>query len=417
MKVDRPEILARELDRVVLLFVDQPLYVLRGTRVHKYIKYGENATYASKKSKAVPVPQRSSCAGRDPWYDLTKLVAPGFALWPMAQQYRHIIPENPQGLICNHNLFDLSATGLNKREQSALVAILNSTLVGLFKTFYGRFAGTEGNLNTEVVDVNLIEVPDPRDIDENLAKRLTSALRQIEERTVGHLVEEPLKECHSYHRALQLAARPIVLADELCQSDRRELDDAVFELLGVESASERRSLLNRLYEETAAHFRAIRITEIQKMEDRRHGESKSFSAAEAVILGAVTSGDVSPIDWIRSRVESPHNQIAIPDERPVHLAEGSMFDHDVVYFGARKGRSTSSAPPTVRQNWLPASQSLASVVRWFCPPTAIPQKRCWKSWTSATRPPAHGFANWSKAGLPTPTPRTKSSTSWKDGSR
>jgi len=28
--------------------------------------------FASQKSKAVPVSERSSCAGRDPWYDLTK---------------------------------------------------------------------------------------------------------------------------------------------------------------------------------------------------------------------------------------------------------------------------------------------------------------------------------------------------------
>ena len=37
---------------------------------------------------------------------------------------------------------------------------LNSTIVGFFKTFYGRFAGTEGNLKTEVVDVNLMDIPD-----------------------------------------------------------------------------------------------------------------------------------------------------------------------------------------------------------------------------------------------------------------
>ena len=36
--------------------------------------------------------------------------------------------------------------------------MLNSTLVGLIKTFYGRFAGTEGNLKTEVLDVNLIDI-------------------------------------------------------------------------------------------------------------------------------------------------------------------------------------------------------------------------------------------------------------------
>ena len=67
MKVGRPEIRARDLDRVVLL-VSDTLSSLRGTHVYKYLKHGEVSTYPSKKSKAVPVPQRSTCAARDPWY-------------------------------------------------------------------------------------------------------------------------------------------------------------------------------------------------------------------------------------------------------------------------------------------------------------------------------------------------------------
>jgi len=84
MKVDRPVIRARDLDRVVFL-ADESLAYRKDTFAYKYMKYGERATYASKKSKAVPVPERSSCAGRHPWYDLTKLERPGFAFWPMAQ--------------------------------------------------------------------------------------------------------------------------------------------------------------------------------------------------------------------------------------------------------------------------------------------------------------------------------------------
>jgi len=95
MKVDRPVVRARDLDRVVVL-VGSPISAIKSTHAYRYIKHGEEATYASTKSKAVPVPQRSTCAGREPWYDLTKLVDPGFAFWPMAQQYRHIIPGNPE---------------------------------------------------------------------------------------------------------------------------------------------------------------------------------------------------------------------------------------------------------------------------------------------------------------------------------
>src|SRR5690606_39226237 len=105
-----------------------------------------------------------------------------------------IIAGNPEHLICNHNLFDLSSPSLKKLDQKNLWAILNSTLVGLFKTFYGRYAGTEGNLKTEVVDVNLLEVPDPRGIDSIIAKRLEAAIKKMSRRTAGRLVEEQLME-------------------------------------------------------------------------------------------------------------------------------------------------------------------------------------------------------------------------------
>ncbi len=116
MKVDRPVVRERDLDRVVVL-VKSPVSAIKGTHAYKYIKHGETATYASTKSKAVPVPQRSTCAAREPWYDLTKLVDPGFAFWPKSQQYRHIIPGNPHKIVCNCNLYDLGARDLNKQEQ------------------------------------------------------------------------------------------------------------------------------------------------------------------------------------------------------------------------------------------------------------------------------------------------------------
>jgi methylase of polypeptide subunit release factors len=337
MKVDRPIVRAKDVDRVVLL-VGQPMKDLRGTWVHKYLKYGEQATFASKKSKAVPVPQRSTCAARDPWYDLTKLVKPGFAFWPMAQQYRHIIAGNPERLVCNHNLFDLSSEDLSRREQQSLWALLNSTLVGLFKTFYGRFAGTEGNLKTEVVDVNLLEVPNPREVSAGLACRLTAAVKSMNRRPIGRLVEEQLMDCHAPERARRLAAGPLVLSDELRQADRRALDDAVFELLGVVDPGERAQLVGRLHEETARHFRAIRVVEIEKMEQRSRTANRRFSVQElaADAWDAAELPEVAPLaEWLGRQPEctSPVN---IPDDRPAYLSPSPMFDPNTVYFGKRR---------------------------------------------------------------------------------
>jgi hypothetical protein len=309
MKVDRPVVRAADLDRVVLL-VGKSMTDLKSTApwAYRYLRYGQEATFKSEKSKPVPVPQRSTCASRDPWYDVTGLAQPGIAFWPMAQQYRHIIAANPEGLICNHNLFDLDARDtLKSRERDALVAVLNSTLVGLFKTFYGRYAGTEGNLKTEVIDVNLLEVPDPQGVSADLAKRLIGALRQLARREVGHLVEEQLRDCHSPVRARRLAAGPVQLSAELRQVDRRALDDATFELLGVADPAERAALIDRLYEATARHFREIRVVEIEKMEQRKKTKSKGINAHDlaADVWDAAELPDTTLLaDWLNQQPEA-----------------------------------------------------------------------------------------------------------------
>ncbi len=334
MNVDRPVVSARSIDRLVLL-VNKPLSDLKGTWVHRYLTYGKTAAFASKKSKPVPIPQRSTCAGRDPWYDLTRLVRPGFAFWPMSQQYRHIIAGNPDRLICNHNLFDLGAGSLTVRQQGVLIAILNSTLIALFKTFYGRFAGTEGNLKTEVVDVNLLEVPDPRGVAKPVAARLIRAYRSLCKREVGRLVEEQLMDCHSPGRAQKLADGPLVLSTELQQPDRRELDDAVFELLGVSDSEARKQLVDELHCQTALHFRAIRKVEIQKMEQRSGSGSRRLNAHDlaADAWDAANLADLVPAaEWLSRQPESTH-PVNIPEDRPATLSPSPMFDPNTVYFG------------------------------------------------------------------------------------
>lgn len=220
MNVDRPVVRSEEIERVVLL-VGEAMSALTGTHAARYLHYGETHTFASKKSKAVPVPLRSTCKARDPWYDLTKLMGPGFALWPKSQQYRHIVAANPEQLIANCNLYDVAAPDLSAAEKDALSAILNSTLVGFMKTFYGRFAGTEGNLKTEVVDVDLLEVPNPKGLSGDTRSKLWSAFRSMQDRSIGRLVEEQLMDCHSPERARKIADGPVVLAAELKHPDRR----------------------------------------------------------------------------------------------------------------------------------------------------------------------------------------------------
>jgi methylase of polypeptide subunit release factors len=340
MSVNRPNVKAEDLNRVVRL-ISEPLNVLKGKApwAYRYVQFGGQANFESNKSKPVPIPKRSTCASRKRWYDLTGLVRPGFAFWPMAQQYRHIIAANPQGLICNHNLFDLFSPALSKCEQKSLIAILNSSLIALFKTFYGRFAGTEGNLKTEVVDVNLIEVPDPRGLASSIAGKLAKAFGQMSKREIGRLVEEKLMDCHDLKEARRIAEGPLVFAAELEKEDRNALDDAVFEALGVSSPKERLNLKKKLYEAIALHFRKIRVVEIEKMEQRSKTDDKRINLHDLIqdIWDAADIPDSLSIrDWL-SRQPEADAEVQIPEERPVVFPDNPLFDLKTIKFGLGRG--------------------------------------------------------------------------------
>jgi methylase of polypeptide subunit release factors len=336
MQVDRPIVTAEQLDRAVL-WVNQPLSEIKGTYAYHYITWGSRQTFASTKSKSVPVPQRSTCAGRPVWYDLTGL-KPGIGFWPMAQQYRHFIPENPNALPCNHRMFDIHPSQLQLGENHALLAILNSTLVALFKNFYGRYTGTEGSLDTEVFEVLMIEIPDPRSASAPTLRKLQRTFKQMQQRATGPLLEEKLRACRSARDVRGMAQQPLELPLELLHNDRRELDDAVFEVLGVTDAQRRSQLVDRLYSEVALHNRQIRIVEVQKMEQRRHGVGRDSVSASDLAFDAWRELDPEwrkgiP-EWLSEEVthgklfEIPEGQVRLPEA-------GNFFEATTVFFGKK----------------------------------------------------------------------------------
>jgi hypothetical protein len=125
------------------------------------------------------------------------------------------------------------------------------------------------------------------------------------------------------------------LSNELYQRDRQDLDDAVFELLGVTDPQERADLVGRLYEATARHFREIRVVEIEKMQQRAKSNSKRFSVHDlaADIWDAAGLDDTMPLaEWLSKRPEC-NSVVILPEELPAVLSPSPMFDPDTVYFG------------------------------------------------------------------------------------
>ncbi len=142
--------------------------------------------------------------------------------------------------------FTLLLRNLTENEASILPAILNSTIVALVKHFYGRYAGSEGTLDTEIIDCLLLDVPDPKRVTADLFARMSNAFQSICNRSVTHLVADSMLQCHSKEEMRKILARPVELPTELCQKDRFELDDCVLELMGVVSQRQRKILIEEL---------------------------------------------------------------------------------------------------------------------------------------------------------------------------
>ena len=339
MSVSRPIIRAEDLDRLILL-VSEPMEKLKGTHVAKYLRYGERSTFASKKSNAVPVAERATCAARKPWYDLTYTKC-GHLVWPKSQQYRHVVIFNQNRLIVNCNLYDVAIEDEKACPPEVAAAVLNATLVAWMKIYYGRYAGTEGNLKTEVVDVNLIDIPDPRSAPPGVAARLHEAFTRLCQRDTSGMVEEDFMACHSSDRAARLAERPLALPWELRQPDRRALDLAVFEMLGVTGAAERERLCDELYREVTAHFRQIRIVEIQKQEQRARTDDRGFRTDELAddLWDVLPEEDRVPLAvWIARNADNGL-EVTIPDGVPSLPDAADMFGASTVFFRQGKGHA------------------------------------------------------------------------------
>ncbi|MDP2824172.1 MAG: N-6 DNA methylase [Sulfuritalea sp.] len=236
----------------MILLAPSPRESLAGTFALKYIEWGESRDYHT----------GSTCAQRvgesREWYDLIGHHR-GQMFWPMAQQYKHAIPTNDHHLIANHNLFDVDAKASSP---SSLAAILNSTIAILSKFQFGRPVGVEGNLKTEVIDVKMMLMPNPEHASAKVQEKLANAISALQKRKALQLIPEKRMRRMAFERAGKTSELD-GLSDqcELDMPDRRALDHAVLDLIGIKSERERTEWINRLYDYLRSFFEETRQKE------------------------------------------------------------------------------------------------------------------------------------------------------------
>lgn len=209
--------------------------------------------------------------------------------WTKSQQYRHIVPWNEEALPGNDNLYNVWVKGnVDKR---LLWGVLNCTLVALSKHQFGRAAGIEGNLKTEVVDVNMMLVPDIRQAQPEVAGR---AIQAAEAMSQG------------------LSSR--YLYEEFELEGRQQLDDAVLEMIGIEDPAQRANIRGRIYDAIREQYTATRQRELVAQRHRRQSQRN----------GAPSATDMSEDIWEEHK--DSLGLLAFPEDFVHRWTGGDYFD-------------------------------------------------------------------------------------------
>lgn len=316
-----------------VLWVSKSKTELKGSHVGRYLSYGERESFG----EGELVPHKPTCQARPRWYTLTDSVGTRL-LMPKGQQYGNIVFYAEEPMLCNSRVYNIVAP---PEFEKPLCAILNSTLVALWRCLYGRALGREGAADIMVVDVKMMPVPDPRGTNQRILGRLQSALDGIGNRQIQPFLEMAFADCKSYKQALALKDSPVVLPEELIAADRRELDDAALELIGIRNAAERASVRERLYRDVALFYRQVRLLELQAIENKKRANKGGMASAREVareIFESLEPAQVRrfPGDFLPDR--EPLDTVELPEGKAKLYDRSDFYDANALAIG--KGKIT-----------------------------------------------------------------------------
>ncbi|MFN2138812.1 MAG: class I SAM-dependent DNA methyltransferase [Candidatus Promineifilaceae bacterium] len=216
--VDRLEIAPEETPLEVLLV--PPDTNLEGTAVASYIQWGEEQGFQ----------KRRTCANRQPWYSLQPLHAAPLIM-PKGIWHRHFAPLLSGDVTVDQQLYQIVLSPYMPLR--AIAALLNSAWFALQVELRGRVSFGKGLLWLAAYELEDVQLPDPRQFSDVQVERLTGAFDALAGRPMSGSLEE------------------------LAMPDRRELDEAVFDILGF-SARERKETLDSLVDRLASRIQRAR---------------------------------------------------------------------------------------------------------------------------------------------------------------
>jgi hypothetical protein len=157
----------------------------------------------------------------------------------------------------------LGLYNLPEQEVSLFCAVLNSTVSILSRILYARILGNEGNIQLDVYSANMMLIPNFRLCkDRRIIAQVSGAFHKMtQRRALMFLSEHRLRTMAYTSSGRESELRQLQDLTELDMQDRRELDDAVLEMIGVDSAQRRQQLIDELHTYLREFFEAVRQKE------------------------------------------------------------------------------------------------------------------------------------------------------------
>lgn len=266
MEISRFSVSPVDCSRKILL-VNKKKSALKGTYLYEYIKWGEKQGFHKGATCASRVTENRE------WYDLTGHER-AIALWPKERQYKHTSPSNPNMLIANCRLYEIYPNSYHK-DSELWGGVTNSTLTILSSLQYGRPVGNEGAWSTMVEDANMMLVPNPSKAKTASIKRVAEAFSKMKKRPALYfLSERRLREMAYKKQGKEAELAKLSDTSELDMPDRHELDDAVLEMIGISSKTERKAWLEKIYSYLQEHFELTRQKEEKAIENKQTAKSR-----------------------------------------------------------------------------------------------------------------------------------------------
>lgn len=203
-----------------VLFIS-PATSLSGTGAGAYVSWGEEQG----------LHERSTCRTRQPWYALPAQ-EPAHLVLAKGIWERHLVPLLEEPLLVDQQLYHLAVhPGV---ALTTAAALLNSSWLALQLELQGRVNFGEGVLWLAAYEIETLLLPDPRALTGDIRSRLEDCFTSLSQRDIFN-----------------------DLRTELAQPDRQQLDEVVFEAIGI-SPTEATIILETLVERVDARQAPVR---------------------------------------------------------------------------------------------------------------------------------------------------------------